>query len=209
MRCKWKEQVDNNDAYQISYKCDVCDAVVSIPRRSLMLRFDNVDKVFDLLADCGSTEKDRNLAFREAMKHGTNKMIATLKAEMEAKKNPKPEPRSLSEKIDGYEKEHEEWVKAGKPTRNRRRRAQLYNICAMCENYTGKTCKICGCMINLTPGLNKLYWATTKCPLDPPKWEADWPDTKEESDPEEAALVDSSPVNKPPKKSGGCGCGGK
>jgi len=211
MKCQWREK-GSTSVHRIRYVCDRCQAIVVIPCQSLRLRFEGeIAQVFDLLADCGTSKEDAELAFRKAMRYGTDKMIAILKEEEAQKKKKamtsedKPTPKSFAEKIDSYEKEHEIWVKAGKPTRNRRRRAQLYSICAMCEHYTGKTCEICGCMINLTPGLNKLYWATTKCPNDPPKWVAEEP-KKEESDPEEAALVPDAALNKPPRKTGGCGC---
>jgi len=45
-------------------------------------------------------------------------------------------------------------------------------ICEVCEHFTGKGCKQCGCCINQKHTLfNKVAFPTEKCPLVPPKWD--------------------------------------
>lgn len=116
---------------------------------------------------------------------------------------------SLIDNIRSYEQEYDIWVENGKPTRSIDRIKELFDkYCSNCEHYTGKKCDICGCMINKTKGLNKLFWATTKCADNPPKFTEDLP--KKEGLPE-AKKPQQTPKNrhqnKKKKNKGGKGCG--
>lgn len=105
---------------------------------------------------------------------------------------------SLTHRLDSYQQEREKWTKAGKPTRTPERIEQLFTAyCKPCTNYSGTNCKICGCMINTTVGLNKLYWATTKCPDDPPKW-------LEEKEGGDSQINETPPEIPPPPPKRGC-----
>lgn len=66
------------------------------------------------------------------------------------------------------------WTKAGKPERTDEEVAEIYDtFCKPCKFFTGTGCKLCGCLINRERRhMNKLRWATEKCPHTPPFWEA-------------------------------------
>jgi hypothetical protein len=54
-------------------------------------------------------------------------------------------------------------------------REQRLSICQACHLFNGTACthKQCGCSIKEKRGfIDKLSWASSKCPLDPPKWTA-------------------------------------
>lgn len=81
-----------------------------------------------------------------------------------------------------YYAERNIWEKVGRPERSEKRIRELYNICTRCPNFQHKRgwipgydrCGICQC--NLHPStliMNKLAWATTSCPNEPPLWTAD------------------------------------
>lgn len=121
--------------------------------------------------------------------------------------------------------ERRKWVQSGKPYRTAERIAEIFDEkCKPCEffNQEGESkgsCGVCGCRL-LREGkfLNKLAWATTQCPLTPPKWES-------ETIPSKPKGVFSSTNNNLPEKlvvesqekptqqtiespkEGGCGCG--
>lgn len=131
-----------------------------------------------------------------------------------------PTKHNLKDNIVSYEQELDKWEKAGKPVRSPERMKEIFDThCFHCPYYTGEKCNICGCLINLTTGLNKLRWATTYCPHDPPKWTADIPIN---NDAEEKAVIqpekesgetpkkqDVPPRDEPPikkKRKKGCGC---
>jgi len=66
------------------------------------------------------------------------------------------------------------WVAAGKPLRADEEIKRIFdNLCSKCDYYykENSACKICGCLLSDKPGWNKIAWSTTRCPLDPPKWE--------------------------------------
>lgn len=78
-----------------------------------------------------------------------------------------------------YKKEKKKWKEAGKPLRNPERIAEIYSICSGCPHFEKDggfvpgydKCGICQC--NLHPSsdhLNKIAWATTKCPAETPLW---------------------------------------
>lgn len=68
------------------------------------------------------------------------------------------------------------WSKAGRPYRTTERMLEIYNICASCEHFNNNSCGICGCNLHPTEKIlpNKIAWATTECPLEEPKWRADY-----------------------------------
>lgn len=48
---------------------------------------------------------------------------------------------------------------------------QRLEICKECDQFTGRSCKLCGCCTDLTEShFNKLAFPTEQCPADPPKW---------------------------------------
>jgi hypothetical protein len=96
-----------------------------------------------------------------------------------------------------YLAERKKWVAAGKPVRFTDEIKQLFARCKKCNHYTGESCDICGCFINESRKWNKLAWATTVCPDDPPRWGA----SKEFE-----ILKKEPPVKTTPQ--GGCGCRG-
>lgn len=108
-----------------------------------------------------------------------------------------------------YKEEKKAWQDAGEPVRSDEEVVQLYDICAACEHFIKLPllpdrgqCGICTCLLSKDADrMNKLRWATTSCPLDPPKW-----GTKKEAEPE----VPVQPqFNQRKRKGGGgnCGCG--
>lgn len=78
--------------------------------------------------------------------------------------------------------EKRKWDEAGQPTRSQERMEEIHKICSDCPLFEKGAGWIwgydrCGqCKCNLHPNsktMNKLYWATTRCPLDEPKWKED------------------------------------
>lgn len=108
--------------------------------------------------------------------------------------------------------ERKKWKKSGSPTRSDDRIKELFSICS--SNKCGQYIKIsdnhgqCGiCQCHLRTGsinLNKLAYATTKCPYDPPFWTEE-PEFRPQSEIQE---LPSAPPSKPPVDAG-CGCGGR
>jgi len=81
---------------------------------------------------------------------------------------------SLMTRAKNYLAARKIWVAAGKPLREDEEIKRIYNThCKNCKYYTnnGYACSQCGCYINDTNGWNKIAWATTHCPLDPPEWQ--------------------------------------
>ena len=77
-----------------------------------------------------------------------------------------------------YMDERAIWVASGSPLRTDERIAELFKICQACpkiESTLGQSfCGICHCRVaNSGTKLNKLAWATTVCPDDPPRWKND------------------------------------
>lgn len=112
-----------------------------------------------------------------------------------------------------------EWVSKGEPMRSPEKIHELHEICKTCPHYQpsplddyfikqfiikndGMGCEICGCFVNENQEYNKLAWATTKCPLEPPRWIEE----PEFQPPKETPPV-GQPFTSPPV--GGCGCGGR
>lgn len=75
-----------------------------------------------------------------------------------------------------FAKELAKWTAAGFPRRNRWEREEIAAICSSCQNYVDERgddrgyCGICFCPVHRYS--QKLKWATTHCPDDPPKWTA-------------------------------------
>lgn len=133
---------------------------------------------------------------------------------------------SLIKKAKSFLQSRHEWIKAGRPMRTPEKIKELYNnVCKVCPHYlsSGYSCDICGCYINEGTSWNKLAWATTRCPDEPPKWTEDYVPpvvTQEEAkviDEQikveeaqsvgvpETPQVSENPPTAPPKR--GCGCG--
>lgn len=70
------------------------------------------------------------------------------------------------------------WNWYGRPTRGYMTRKAIFEICKNCdwsdtweENELQEgECNFCGCRISTDKGRNKIYWATTSCPLKRTKW---------------------------------------
>lgn len=81
-------------------------------------------------------------------------------------------------KITRYLLELKKWIYAGRPTRTDEKIKELFQICSsnQCGQYIKKNeqegnCNICGCRLTqINEHFNKLAWATTQCPHDPPFW---------------------------------------
>lgn len=103
-------------------------------------------------------------------------------------------------KITQFTQEFLKWQKAGRPVRTQEKIVELFQICKSCENFNKDTedkgsCNICGCTLRSGgTQLNKLRWATTKCPLEEPKW------VEETVEIERAKTADVVEAKKP------CGC---
>ena len=124
-------------------------------------------------------------------------------------------------KIISYLKERFKWNKFGKPTRTDKEIQEIFNICKECHLFqkhdenSGK-CGVCGCNLSNDKNVafNKIAWATTHCPLDPPKWSTNLKVYDEEIEPTQSELLrteqdhlrEAKLQKQPPK--GGCGCRG-
>ncbi len=109
-----------------------------------------------------------------------------------------------------YRQEKEEWKSQGKPTRSDERVAELHAICAPCDQYIKiplvedrGQCAVCSCLLSKDGDyMNKLRWATTKCPLD--KWKEE-EGYEKEAEPEVPAQPQFNSRAK--KTNTDCGCG--
>jgi len=113
----------------------------------------------------------------------------------------------MLDKIKSFAVAHAEWIAAGMPLRTSERMIEIYdNICSKCEHFKEDTCTVCGCNIKREGNtLNKLAMATTRCPLEEPKWieEAGIDNQKKEQD----EINPPAPIPPLPKpRNGGCGC---
>lgn len=88
--------------------------------------------------------------------------------------------QGLLGKAGEYLRARDYWKKAGKPMRSDEKIREIFSICSKgCENYLpggdgGGQCGICGCWLYpIVTQVNKIQWATEKCPLLPPKWDAE------------------------------------
>jgi len=119
---------------------------------------------------------------------------------------------SIPQRARRYIKERRTWVQKGKPMRSQELIDYIYHEhCKDCYEYNGTSCNICGCMINTGTNLNKIAWATTNCPAEPPKWDQETkipPDYQSDKPKKEAQKVSPEPQNKKKrkKKKKGCGC---
>lgn len=107
--------------------------------------------------------------------------------------------------IEQYRQEKKTWKNMGEPKRSDEKVIELYAICSKCEHYlpllenVGQ-CGICTCILRKDgERINKLRWATTRCPLDEPKW------TEEPGYEKSGDTLNSIPP--PPAPNKGCGCG--
>jgi len=124
---------------------------------------------------------------------------------------------SIIERAKFFAEELKKWEEAQKPIRTKEQMEFILEThCRRCPHFNGTICMVCGCMINTTTGLNKLYWATTECPDTPKKWGSnatmsarEGDEAKKEEDRAANVVVPPSvlPPVKPEIKKGGCGCG--
>ena len=73
------------------------------------------------------------------------------------------------------------WVGAGRPVRPAHEVERIFlEHCQPCEHRDGGRCSLCGCRIARDghPLANKIAMATSSCPDDPPRWEANVPEGK-------------------------------
>lgn len=107
---------------------------------------------------------------------------------------------SITSRVKSYIVDRDIWVAAGKPMRAHDRMLDIYNsFCSKCPHYltTGYACDICGCYINKGTFMNKLAWATTRCPDVPPLWIEENP-FKPEKEPENLPKPDIVPLEEMP-----------
>lgn len=91
-----------------------------------------------------------------------------------------PPELSIRHRLSNFAKARRKWKDAGQPMRSPDQIESIMDTCRTCEHFV-KTdddtngCKKCGCKKLLGfGGLRiKIGWATERCPLDPPKWEAE------------------------------------
>lgn len=82
-------------------------------------------------------------------------------------------------KLEQFNKERAIWIKNGKPYRSPEQMEIIYNICESCSEFTKgvvmNSCGLCGCRLHKSDRTvpNKIAWATTSCPHEDKKWEAE------------------------------------
>jgi hypothetical protein len=124
-----------------------------------------------------------------------------------------PEQRGYNMKlpdIELYRQEKENWKASGQPVRSDEKVAELYEICISCDEYIAMPlakdrgqCKICTCLLSKDGDhMNKLRWATTKCPIN--KWVEEPGYEKKEAEQEVPAQPQ---FNSRKPKNRDCGCG--
>ncbi len=83
---------------------------------------------------------------------------------------------TISELIETYSIEREEWIEAGKPLRSAEEIKSIHSICVSCPHFQPKSptkgnCRLCGCTIKAKgKTLNKAAWGNKKCPDNPSRW---------------------------------------
>jgi hypothetical protein len=89
-------------------------------------------------------------------------------------------PQDFFSKGQRYLNERTLWTKADKPIRKDKEILRIFtDICSKCTLFNYKSeklgqCEICGCFLKPKgQSFNKIAWATTKCPANPPKWTAE------------------------------------
>lgn len=115
-------------------------------------------------------------------------------------------------------KENKKWRDAGSPERSQERIEEIFNICSSdeCQKYLSISenvgqCKVCSCYLRKDGHkINKIRYATTRCPLENPKWIEEDGIEKVETKKEEEPIQEPPPetqqfIKRPPKS--GCGCG--
>jgi hypothetical protein len=127
--------------------------------------------------------------------------------------------KNLMAKVERFSEARDKWKDAGKPVRTDEEIFRIYHeVCKECEYFDNDKCGICGCRLKPKGHmLNKIAWATEKCPLDPPKWiaeiELEEPEESKEPEPAESnqtSLPQNRVRKRPPRKERrGCGCGKK
>lgn len=142
-------------------------------------------------------------------------------------------PQDVASLTNRFFQERTKWAQAGKPYRTDERMKEVFEICKGCPFFDGNeeagSCGICGC--RLSPDdkfINKIAWATTNCPHNPPKWEeeklpekpkrikisgglfsAAKPSENVETELSAKVQEHGAPVNRTIEspREGGCGCG--
>jgi len=120
--------------------------------------------------------------------------------------------------FNNYKKERQEWIDKGSPLRSEEKILEIFTICSECDKHIDITqnmvqCSVCTCFIRkYGTKLNKGAFATTRCPLEEPKW-VEEPgfeqiETKEEIKETEPEVPVQPQFNSRKKKggTGGCGC---
>lgn len=88
----------------------------------------------------------------------------------------------LTELYRRYKEEERIWKEAGKPMRSPKEMRRIHSICSNCPLFLKGNGWIPGydkcsdCQCNLHPSayfMNKIAWATTHCPANPPLWDAE------------------------------------
>jgi len=119
-------------------------------------------------------------------------------------------------KIGNFRAERKKWKEAGFPVRSEEKIKEIFNICKSndCGQFiksseTEGQCGICGCYLkDINEGFNKIAWATTICPNDPPFWLPEVGFENIESKTVEIQVVEEPPPPPPPpNKKSPCGCG--
>lgn len=77
-----------------------------------------------------------------------------------------PAAPTITSKIATASKAFIEWMSSGMRMRPKDQADFIYDkVCSTCDQFDNGKCKACGCHLKL-----KIALATTRCPLDPPKW---------------------------------------
>lgn len=81
----------------------------------------------------------------------------------------RPQTVGSATKLKNFAKSTVKHVASGLPRSSDAEVERRFSICSACDQFTGKTCKACGCTITTDPVLiGKLQWAGERCPLK--KW---------------------------------------
>lgn len=121
-----------------------------------------VDIGYERCVKCGHLFLPGESLVRECAVPGNQRQVTTL-----------PSYLAMAGKfIQAYAK----WRASGKQVRPLPVIVQNFRECSACPKYSDLTgqCIICGCFVNLLhdgQGMNKLEWATEKCPDKPSKWD--------------------------------------
>lgn len=99
-------------------------------------------------------------------------------------------------KLYNFIRESAIWRSKGFPVRSDEEMLRIYSICSGCEHFASNSCTVCGCRLHPTDKLmpNKIAWATTKCPLDEPKWKEE-PGYEQNPDTVSGNMSDSAEIS--------------